>query len=124
MNTNEKLLLEAVKTMLQQDAGLGLSYHKDVEQESSSQYIHEELNDGFALKIADLNNYDSIRAMYRKVHNYMYTTDPRFCKQLTDNLKSLGIPANEIEKACSVVEEVNKEILGDKQERDFGFQED
>lgn len=122
MNTNEKMLLEAVQTMLQQEAGLGLSYHKDsYDNESSAQYIHEQLNDAFALKIADLDHYDGVRAMFRKVHNYMYTTDVRFCKKMTENMRSIGIPADEISKACLAVESVNKEILGDKEERDFGW---
>ena len=73
MNKNEKLIAEAIESMLQQDAKLGLSIHDTKEIDSAErgyEYLHGQISEMFDLKAAELIHAESVCQAFRKVHNY------------------------------------------------------
>lgn len=122
MNSDEKLLSEAVKNMLQQDAKLGLSYHKPPHEKRESshffQYQWESVDDMYQLAISESKFSDSLSAAFYKVHSYKYVDDPSFKIALDAELRSMGIPKEDRELALKSLDKVLKEVKG---ERDAGW---
>lgn len=127
LNKNERMLLEAVDSMLQQDAKLGLSIHSDTEFDSSErgyEYLHGQIDEMFALKSAELTFSDSVNQAFTKVHNYKYLDDPSFKTAMEKEMVAQAVPAEERNKALSFIPSIIEEIKEEQNEwaeKDFGF---
>lgn len=119
LNENEKLLLEAVQSMLQQDAKLGLSIHdEDLKSFDSAErgyeYLHGQIAEMFALKSAELTHADGINQSFRKVHNYKYLDDPSFKTAMQKEMVAQAIPAEEREKALGFIPSIISELKAEQ----------
>lgn len=134
MRQNEKVICEAINTYLNDDAQLGLhkgtkeTSFKDVPRTSDNknldhtlQFMHEQINDLFDSKVADLTHYESICTSFHRVHNYKYITDPSFASTLDKELSAQGIPKDQRLKVEKVIPKVIKELCSDANEQDFGY---
>lgn len=114
MKIQEKLLLEAIDTFLNQDAKLGLKDHfkqyKDPNNDNGVQYLQENINESFALEIADLENHDNICRAFRKTHERLGINHPKLVDSLVPELRATGVPQEEINKAVKAVEKIVKEF--------------
>ena len=129
LTNNEKLLVEGIKTMLQHDAQLGLKIHADELSELGSaergyEYLHNQIDDMFALKAAELLHSNGICQSFRKVHNYKYLDDPSFTTAMEKEMVAQAVPAEERNKAKEFIPDIIKELKEDQAEwaeKDFGF---
>ncbi len=127
LTKNEKLLVEAIDSMLKQDAKLGLSFHdSDKEQiaERGVEYLHEQIDEMFALRAAELTHAESVCCAFRKVHNYKYLDDPSFRVAMDKEMISTAVPAEERNKALEFVPKIIDELKTEQKEwceRDSGF---
>lgn len=129
MKKAEKLVLEAIDSMLQQDAKLGLSIHdKDLEDtgtaERGYEYLHGQIDDMFQVKAAELMHAESVCQAFRKVHNYKYIDDPTFETAMEKEMVAQAVPAEERKKATGFVPKIIKELKTERAEwaeKDFGF---
>ena len=129
MNSNERMLTEAIQSYLQHKVQLGVPEPpKDLADADSKslQYLHEQVNDLFELKTVDLVCHEGVCRAFRKVHNYKYITDPLFEKAMKQEMQSQGICGIEQEKAIGILESVRKEVSqGDGwNEQDAGYHPD
>jgi len=123
---SESTLCEAIDTMLRHKVALGLQdLPEDMqkEEEHSFQYLHEQINEMFAIKAAGLTHHDGVCAAFRKVHNYKYITDPTFCRSVSEELRSQGVPANECKQVLGYIPAIIDDIGKDDDwcERDAGY---
>ena len=120
LNKNEKLLLEAVQGMLQQDAMLGLSIHNTDDNQSSSErgyeYLHNQIDEMFALKAAELLHADGLCQAFRKVHSYKYLDDPSFKTAMEKEMVAQAIPKEERSKASGWIPQIIKELKEEQSE--------
>lgn len=130
LNDNERLLVEAIKSLLKQEAELGLSIHKssttpeDQQQKLSTNYLHEQINDMFTFKAAELTHAESICQAFHKVHNYKYIDDHTFVKAMDREMASTAVPAMERKKALDFIPSIIEELRTEQNEwaeRDSGF---
>lgn len=125
MNDSEKLLLEAVRSMLHQDARLGLVFHKpdQVKRESSHfmQFKRETIDDMYQLAISESKFADSLTAAFSKVHCHKYIDDPTFKLAMDVEMRSMGLPQEDRDLALKSVDKVIKELVGDTGERAAGW---
>ena len=129
LNEHEELLLEAVKSYLQQDAKLGLAAHdkddyvKDAEAERGFEHLHNNINDLFALKSAELDHADAVRQAFIKVHSYKYLDDPSFSTAMEKEMVAQAVPAAERSKALEFIPKIIDEVSSDDEwaEKDSGF---
>jgi len=126
LNEQEKMLAEAIDSMLQQDAKLGLSIHDEEDfkpSERGYEYLHNQIDDMFAIKAAELNHYTGVKQAFSKVHNYKYIDDPSFKTAMKKEMVAQGIPEAERNKAISFIDEVIDDVESDEEwaEKDFGF---
>jgi len=130
MNKNEILLVEAVKTMLQQDAKLGLSIHEkdpyisQFDAERGMEHLHGHINEMFQLKAAELTHADGVSQAFHKVHSYKYVDDPAFATAMEKEMVAQAVPAEERSKALKFVTSIIKELREDQKEwaeKDSGF---
>ncbi len=139
LNDTEKLLVEAINTMLQHDAKLGLSVHdnngpsghqsgdgsdRTGEIERGFQHLHGHITEMFALKAAESPFHDSLCQAFGKVHNYKYIDDPTFKIAMEKELLAQGIPLEERKKALDIVPAIADELKSDEEiwsEQNFGF---
>ena len=139
LNKNEKLLSEAIDTMLQHDAKLGLAFHdnkkssghqsgdgadRDGESERGYQQLHGQITEMFALKAAESPFHDSFCQAFSKVHNYKYIDDPTFAIAMEKELLAQGIPLEERNKALDIVPTIINELKEEQKEwseQNFGF---
>jgi hypothetical protein len=125
--STDKLLVEAIDTMLRHKVQLGLQDpppDKKEEDEHTFQFLHEQINEMFAIKAAGLTHHDGVCAAFRKVHNYKYITDPVFSLVVEREMTTQGIPANERQKAIEFIPAIIKEVKEQAkswEERDAGF---
>ena len=121
-NKNEQLVCEAINTMLQHKAKLGLDDANDFKNEEShsSQFAYEYADDLFAIKSASLTHHDGVCAAFGKVHGYMHITDPLFPRAMEHEMRSQGIPKNEQDKALDYIPQIIKELDVDN-EQDLGW---
>lgn len=125
----EETLLEAIKTMLQHDAKLGLDIHdkehkKSGQTERGFEYLHNQINDMFQLKAAELTHASGVYQAFNKVHSYKYMDDPQFKTAMEKEMVAQGIPANDRTKAIGYIDSIMKELKednGEWAEKDFGF---
>lgn len=128
LNEQEKMLVEAVDSMLQQDAKLGLSIHDNTDEHLSAErgyeYLHGQIDEMFALKSAELTFSDSINQSFRKVHNYKYLDDPSFKTAMEKEMVAQAVPAEERSKALEFIPAIIQEVKEEQNvwaEKDFGF---
>ena len=106
LNKTDKLLLESIKGMLQQDSKLGLDLHDDDKfhkNERGVEYLHEQIDDMFAVRAAELIHAESVCQAFRKVHNYKYLDDHTFLPAMDKEMISTAVPAEERRKALEFV---------------------
>ncbi len=120
---SENLLVEAVKNMLQQNAELGLSVHKDEETSHGMQHEWEGIDDAFALKVQNLTFHDAITSAFLMVHSYKYVDDTRFLIAFEKELQGRAVPQDEIDKSINIVNDM-KAGLDQGDERSFGWNND
>lgn len=118
LNKKEQLLLEAIDSMLQQDAMLGLSIHKtdDIVSWRGYEYLHNQIDEMFALKAADLTHSDGVCQAFRKVHSYKYLDDPSFKTAMEKEMVAQGIPSEERAKAANWIPAIIKELKDEQSE--------
>lgn len=129
LNDDEMLLVEAVKSYLQQDAQLGLAAHeKDefaqaAEGERGLEHLHNNINDLFALKSAELDHADAVRQAFAKVHSYKYLDDPSFSTAMEKEMVAQAVPADERKTAIGFISKIIDEVSSDDEwaEKDSGF---
>ena len=111
MNENERLLVEAIDTMLGKAPHMGVPKpDTDPEEEHSARFMHQEIDEMFALKTVDLVHFEGIRAAFSKIHDYKYVTDPKFYPALLQELRSQGIPGEEQQKATRALTDILEEL--------------
>lgn len=127
LNDTEKLLVEAIGTLLRQDAKLGLAFHDNNESqihERGFEYLHEEITDMFAIKAAELDYTDSVMRAFNKIHNYKYIDDYSFMVAMDKEMVTTGVPKKDRDKALKFVKEIVDELREENEhwsERDAGF---
>jgi hypothetical protein len=125
----ERTLLEGIQTMLQHDAQLGLKMHSDKNEqlgqaERGYEYLHNQIDEMFALKAAELIHANSVCQAFKKVHNYKYLDDPAFPTAMEKEMVAQAVPAEERSKAIGFVPSIIEELKADQAEwaeKDFGF---
>jgi len=129
LNKNDKALLEAIKSMLNDDSELGLSFHDKEDEELNSEergyeYLHNEIDEMFALKAADLVHSDEANQAFHKTHSYKYLDDPKFKVAMEKELVAQGVPAEERAKSVEYIDSIIKQLQNEKKdwaEKDYGF---
>lgn len=127
LNKNEKALLEAINGLFDLDAQLGLSFHKKDDSQSEErgyEYLHNEIDNMFALKAAELVHADSVNRAFHKVHSYKYLDDPTFNTALEKELVAEAVPAHERATAKEAITNIIKELQKEQSawaEKDYGF---
>jgi polyhydroxyalkanoate synthesis regulator phasin len=126
LNDDEKLVLEAFNSLLNQDAELGLSIHdyKDESIERGFEYLHNHIDDLFKVKSAELTHTDGINSAFSKVHTYKYIDDPKFATAMQKEMVAQGVPANERAKAVEFLDTIIDQLKDEQQEwaeKDSGF---
>lgn len=125
-NKLEKLLVEAMKNLLDQDE-LGRVDADYEERSHHTQFQYEDINRDFALAIKDSDFFNSLTAIFYKIHSYKWIDDTKFEQAMIDDLESMGVPNEEIENALNALDKVRKQYLGNdysKDEADVGWPED
>lgn len=122
----EKNLVEALDTLLQDDTKLGLKIHDDEHAsiERGYEYLHNQIDEMFAIKTAELVHSDSIRRAFTRIHNYKYIDDPSFIITMDKEMVGQAVPAAERQKAVEIITSVIEELKSDQTawaEKDFGF---
>ncbi len=128
-NNNEQLLVEAVKSFLDDHASLGLKPDDKADNDNNPkmrgfEYLHGQIDELFAHKAAELTHYTGICAAFTKIHNYKYLDDSSFCEAMNKEMTAQGIPADERKKALDFIPKIIKELQEEKSawsEQDFGF---
>lgn len=122
------LILEAYKTMLSLGDNLGVPKATDAEKaERGYEYLHNEISEMYAQKVASLVHFDGVRSAFNKVHSYKYLDDPTFAGALRAEFKSQGIPADEQHTAIESVNKMLTELREEAKawaEKDSGFHPD
>jgi len=127
LDTNEKTLVEAIKSMLNSDDEIGLAFHKDDEENRSErgyEYLHNNIDQLVELKTAELTHATSIMAGFRKVHDYKYIDDPTFKTALKKEMTAMAVPADERAKIETIIDKVIDEVKNEQKEwseKDSGF---
>lgn len=115
LSHDERMLAEAVDTMLRHEPELGLSFHKDKEEGSHfTQFKHEQILEMFELKTIDLIHHDAIVSAFNKVHSYKYIDDPKFIEAFEKELTWHGVPKYEIKDAIKAVNDVMADLAKDE----------
>lgn len=121
------MLVEAIDSMLKQDAKLGLSIHKDAgfnSAERGYEYLHGQIDEMFALKACELTHSEGVNQAFKKVHNYKYLDDPSFTTAMEKEMVAQAIPEQDRKSAAKFVEEILEDIKEEQKvwaEKDFGF---
>ena len=143
----EKILIEAVGNLLSAD---NLGFVEDCVDPKGAHHVQfqfEEINDEFALKVKDSNFFENLTSTFRKIHSYKWISEPintqkdprnetyvtypggnhraSFIEAFISDLRSQGVPTEEISKGVEAIEELQKKY-GDginKSESDVGYPE-
>lgn len=119
----EKAISEAIKNMLEGKVKLGIVGELEVpDQSHTAQQQIEGLYEAFALDFVDSPFYDSVTGAFRKIHSYKYVNHPTFKPSLEGELKSMGVPMEEIKKALDKIDTlVEGQGADNPNERDAGW---
>jgi len=120
----EKLLVESMKNLLDQD-GLGVvDGGVDEEHVHNVQFQWEDILNSFAIAIKDSDFFDTLNSAFYKVHTYKWINDSTFEEALVSELESQGTPHDEIDAALEALEKVRKEYLSNgENENSVGWPE-
>lgn len=125
LNRNDKLLIEAIGNMLDQTDRLGLPDDlDDFKEERGYEYLHNQVDDMFRLKAADLVHCESACAAFSKIHSYRYIDDANFVPAVESELRSMAMPKKEQEDVVKFIETIREELKKESgvwAERDAGF---
>jgi hypothetical protein len=129
MTSHEKAIVEAISTLLQHDAMLGLSLHSKAHEHADTiehgvQFMSGQISEMFALKASSSPFYESLKQAFSKVHNYKYIDDPTFTIAMEKELSAQGIPVTERTSASKYVHEIIEELQKENDawaEKDYGF---
>lgn len=127
LTKTDRLLVESIKAMLRQDPKLGLSFHdsdKSLDDWRGTAYLHEQIDDMFAIRAAELTHCESVCQAFRKVHNYKYLDDYTFLRAMDQEMASTAVPAEERLKALEFIPKIIDELKAEQRdwtERDSGF---
>jgi len=120
LTDKEKALLEAISTMLKQDAKLGLPISSETSH--TSQFRWEGIDDAFALKVSKSPFAESISSAFFAVHSHKYIDNPTFKLSFDREMSARAVPTPEKERAFKYLEEMTKELSGTKlSEHDAGW---
>jgi hypothetical protein len=120
MTGKEKALLEAISTMLRQEAHLGLPINSETSH--TSQFRWEGIDDAFSLKVAGSPFADSITSAFFAVHSHKYIDNPTFKLSFEKEMTARAIPTPERDQAVKYLEEMANELSSNKlSERDAGW---
>ncbi len=120
LNNKEKALLEAISTMLMQDAKLGLPISGETSH--SSQFRWEGIDDSFSLKVSKSPFADSISSAFFAVHSHKYIDNPTFKLSFGREMSARAIPTPEKDQAFKYLEEMANELSSNKlSEQDAGW---
>lgn len=120
----EKLLVETMKSLLDQDDLGRVEGGSDDEHAHNTQFQWEDIQDSFALNVKDSDFFESLTSSFRKVHSYKWITDSTFEEALVAELESQGVPHVDIESAVEALDKVRKEYVPDSNENGVGWPED
>lgn len=128
LSKTEKMLAEAVETMLQQDAKLGLAIHAPTEKLSATErgfeYLHNQIDEMFMLRAAELLHAESVCQAFHRIHSYKYLDDPEFRWAMEKEMISTAVPAVERRQALDFLPKIIEELRTEQREwaeRDSGF---
>ncbi len=115
LSKKEKAILEAVGGLLQQDAKLGLSMHKDAvgfekTTDHYSQFRWEGIDDLFTLKASNSPFRDSLTSAFYAVHSHKYIDHPTFKLSLEKELTARGVPVVAREAAMKYVDAIIEDL--------------
>jgi hypothetical protein len=120
LNKHEKALLEAVASMLKQDANLGLTINNETS--NTSQFRWEGIDDAFALKAAGSPFADSMTSAFFAVHSHKYIDNPTFKLSFEKEMSARAIPTYEKDQAIKYLDDMQNELSANKlSERDAGW---
>jgi hypothetical protein len=129
LTPDESLLCEAIKSMLSHDAKLGLSLHTSEQAEQGTaergyEYLHNQIDDMFASKAAEMLHAESVNRAFCKVHSYKYLDDPTFRVAMEKEMLAQAVPAEERSKALGFLPSIIEELKEEQTqwcEKDAGF---
>lgn len=126
MDKNTQLLVEAISSYLNpkhDDLGIVDTTEHDNTSKFSFQHMHEQINEMFRSKAADLTHYDGVCAAFRKTHDYKYITDYTFQVAFERDMIGQGIPVHEQQEAVNIVTHIIEELRQEEleAEKDTGF---
>jgi len=128
LNKNEKLLIESIKNMLKQDAKLGLSIHNSEDDgnfsERGYEYLHNQIDEMYAIKAAELVHAESVTSSFNMVHSYKYLDDPSFPTAVEKEMVAKAVPAEERKRALGFIPKIIEELREEQRswtEKDSGF---
>lgn len=122
LNKHEKAILEAVEGLLQQDAKLGLSIHKDKEVSHLSQFRWEGIDDLFTLKVAGSPFKDAMTSAFYAVHSHKYIDHPTFKLAFDKEMSARAVPTAMREQALKHVDAIVEDLTVKKpNEQDAGW---
>lgn len=117
MNSNESILLEALKNMLNDKASLGLGqYKKSEEQEKWGGPVppcnYEYIENMFRLKInkPSTTHFEAISGAFFQTHSYKNLFHPTFDESFNHQMVNMIVPENERQEALKVVSEIRDDL--------------
>jgi len=120
MKKDEKALLEAISSMLKQDAKLGLPVNNETSH--TSQFRWEGIDDAFALKVSESPFADAITSSFFAVHSHKYIDNPTFKLSFEKEMSARAIPTYEMDQAVKYLDDMQKELSENKlSEKDAGW---
>lgn len=112
---HESQIVESISNLLRDPANLGLvGKPESKERFSLTQKMMEDIYEEFALKFVDSPFYESVTRAFRKIHSYKYVSNPTFKLSLEGELKSTGVPTEEIHKALKAINEISENKISEK----------
>ncbi len=121
LNKTEKLIVEAISSMLKQDARLGLPVQQD-EVAHNSQFKWEAIDDAFELKISGSPFADVISSAFFAVHSHKYIDHPSFKLSFEKEMTARGVPEEERQQAIKYLEQLIKEVSVKEQDAGWNHQ--
>lgn len=115
MNSNESMLLEAIKNMLSDTAELGLSIHDlkgKREQAHNAQDNYQEIEDKFRVHLSsdpDITLFDLICGAFVQTHSYKSIDSPDFERSFRKQMGAT-VPPQEKDIAIKYLEKLRKEF--------------
>jgi len=113
MNANEKLLVEAVRSMLSDRAKLGLAFHGEPEERSHMvQFQQQGTEDMFRIKInkPEITHYEAVSGAFFHTHSYRNLDDPQFELAFRKQMSGMTVPPDQQDLAVKYLGELRNEL--------------